>query len=314
MAVDRSGPRAHAIVNPFGGNKVGPRLLEDARSVFEDAGFRVLAYETEYAGHARDYARSLLLEPDDLLVPIGGDGTLFEVVGGLLARDDEQRVRVAPIPGGASNYMGQALGIPVEDGEGAARAIVSGEPRAVDLGRVQSGDRTVHGVCALSWGFVQEFAACADRHRWMGVRRYTAAGLQALWKTGPREGRLTLDGEQAIDGAFSLFLCLNSESMGRDRALLPGAQIDDGHWDVVFCRALSKADLADVVTRMDRGDGSWLDSEHVEHRRVRRFELDGDERDPVNVDGETNLSMPLRFEVEPGAVTMMGKGRSGALS
>ena len=306
--------RVHAIANPFGGKKKGLRFLEEARRVFADTGVRFLAYETDYAGHARDYARTLLLEDGDLLMPIGGDGTLFEIVGGMLARDDEQRVLVAPVPGGSSNYMGQALGLPVEDGEAAARAILDGEIRQVDLGRTRSGERTVHALCALSWGYIEELAACAERHRWMGVQRYTAAGLHELWKTGARAGRLVIDEGETIDDRFSLFLCVNTEYMGRDRVVLPDARIDDGCWDLIFCRELSKPHLAEVMLRMNQGDGSWLASEHVEHRRVRSFELDAVEGEPVNVDGEPNLPTPVRFDVEPGAIQLVGALRSGALA
>ncbi len=306
--------RVHAIVNPYGGKKNGLRLLDEARRVFEHGGIRFLTYETEYAGHARDYARSLLLEEADVLLPIGGDGTLFEVVNGLLARDDEQHVLVAPVPGGSSNYMGQSLGLPADDGDAAARAIVAGEVRPVDLGHVQSGDRSVHALCALSWGYIEELTACAERNRWMGVQRYTAAGFHELWKTGPRPARITFDGEEVIEDTFSLFLCVNTEYMGRDRVLLPEARIDDGYWDVIFCRALSKTHLVEVVARMNQGDGSWLSSDHVEHRRIRSLELVGENGDPVNVDGEPNLPMPLRFEVEPGAVRLVGASRGDALT
>lgn len=306
--------RVHAIVNPFGGKKIGLELLEDAKKVFEAAGIRFLTYETEYAGHARDYARSLLLEEADVFLPIGGDGTLFEVVNGLLARDDEQHVVIATVPGGSSNYMGQALGLPVDDGTGAARAILEGEIRHVDLGRVQSGDRHVHGLCALSWGYVEELAACAERNRWMGVQRYTAAGLHELWKTGARPAKITFDGDETIEDQFSLFLCVNTEYMGRDSVLFPDARIDDGYWDVVFCRALGKAHLAEVMARMSRGDGSWLESEHVERRRVRSFQLEGEEGDSVNVDGEPNLPTPIRFDVEPSAIRMVGVARGRPLT
>lgn len=305
----RETTRVHAIVNPFGGKKIGLRLLDEARRRIEEADIRFLVYETEYAGHARDYARSMLLEADDVFVPIGGDGTLFDVVNGLLARDDEQRVRIAPVPGGASNYVGQALGLAVDDGTEAARQILAGEVRRVDLGRVRSGERTVYGVCALSWGYVEELAACAERNRWMGAQRYTAAGFHEIWKAGPREARITFDEEEVVEDRFSLFLCVNTEYMGRDRVVFPEAKIDDGYWDVVFCRALSAAHLADVKARMTRGDGSWLASEHVEHRRVRRFSLEAGDSDPVNVDGEPNLPAPIRFEVEPGAVEMVGVAR-----
>lgn len=299
--------RVHAIVNPYGGRKRGLQILADARRVFEGVGVRFLTYETEYAGHARDYARSMLLEEEDVLLPIGGDGTLFEVVNGLLTRDDEQRVVVAPVPGGSSNYMGQALGLPIDDGEAAARAVVAGEIRHVDLGRVRSGERTVHGLCALSWGYVEELAACAERNRWMGLQRYTAAGLHELWRTGPRPAKLTFEGGERIDDRFSLLLCVNTEYMGRDSVLLPDARIDDGYWDVIFCRALGKIHLAEVMARMSKGDGSWLQSEHVEHRRVKSFQLETEESEPVNVDGEPNLLTPIEFDVEPAALRMVGR-------
>ena len=74
----------------------------------------------------------------------------------------------------------------------------------------------------------------------MGVQRCTAAGLHEPWKTGARPGRLRIDDDEVSDDQFSLFLCVNTEYMGRDKVVFPEARIDDGYWDLIICRALSR--------------------------------------------------------------------------
>ncbi|GAA1967799.1 diacylglycerol/lipid kinase family protein [Kitasatospora viridis] len=98
---------------------------------------------TEYRGHARDLARAAVADGSvDLVVALGGDGTVNEVVNGLLAHGPGEKVpRLAVVPGGSTNVFARALGLPNHPVEATGvllDALDSGRERAISLGKAMS--------------------------------------------------------------------------------------------------------------------------------------------------------------------------------
>ena len=305
--VAQGGPRrAHIIVNPYGGKKLGTKMMEQAKSVLDESGVEVLVHPTEYAGHAIEYAKSLELRKGDVLCPVGGDGTLYEIINGLFAREDSFRVPIGLIPAGSYNYFAQSLGLKMDDGHFAAARMLDGCIRNVDIARVTSRDKVAYTASAATWGFLVDLVECAERKRWMGIARYKVAGFHELWKNKGRDARVTIDGEQ-VEGTFSFFMALNTEYMGREKVIFPNASIDDGKWDLIYCKEMGKLRFANVMAKMNKADGSWLELEDVHTRSFRNLELVCENpEDQINLDGEINLTSPIKIEVLPGAVQMMG--------
>lgn len=283
----------HALVNPRGGTRGALQMLEAARPYLGD----LVVHPTERPGHAEELAATL---DADALLAVGGDGTVHEVVNGVRSRAAGP-IPVGILPAGSGNDLARSLGIPMQDPAAAARIVTAGRTRAVDVARVRVGDETRDAVVVAFWGYAVDLALFAERNRWMGLGRYTAAGFAAFLKQRPRPAVLRLDGEEIRD-EFSLFFAFNTEAAGRGDIVAKGARVDDGLWDVVWCRALNQLHLAEVLAVMARGDGTILDSPHVEHRQVRSLELVPEREDPVDLDGEWVRSGPVTLTVEPGAV------------
>ena len=74
----------YMIVNPHGGLKKGITILETIKPIFNNANVNLIIKKTEYAGHAYDFAKSLDFNNIDGICAIGGDGTLYEVINGML--------------------------------------------------------------------------------------------------------------------------------------------------------------------------------------------------------------------------------------
>ena len=91
--------RIHVVVNPFGGGGAGLAALDAVLPIFEKAGIQVTTLETQYAGHAGDFAESVELL--DGFVAIGGDGTAHEIANAMLRRQESDRVPVGIIPAGS---------------------------------------------------------------------------------------------------------------------------------------------------------------------------------------------------------------------
>ena len=107
-------------VNPHGGTKQGPLLLKKVKPIFDAAGADLLIIETTFAGHANELAHKLDFDGYDGMIVIGGDGTMHEVVNGMLTRSDKKQIPIGLIPGGTGNSFMHDLELmdPVDDPSG----------------------------------------------------------------------------------------------------------------------------------------------------------------------------------------------------
>ena len=143
--------KVYVVYNPHGGRKRAKKLLDDVvLPIWRDEfGLEATVLATEYAGHARDLARTKDLSGYDGFCVIGGDGSFHEVVNGLGQRADGARVPVGLLPGGSGNSVSLDLGTwSVAE---AARRVGRGDVVHVDANRVTvAGGRAVLSVNELS--------------------------------------------------------------------------------------------------------------------------------------------------------------------
>ena len=162
--------RAALLLNPRAGQRGSgraTRALERVARELERA-FELEVVPTTGPAHCRDLARRAVADRLDALFALGGDGTL-RVLAGVLAGTE---VALGPLPGGTTNVVAGALGLP-RDPVAAARALARGEPRALDVGRCGTGaflmqvsgglDATV--MAAVDPALKQRFGKLADRPR-----------------------------------------------------------------------------------------------------------------------------------------------------
>ena len=93
----------YLTVNPFGGGKKGPKILKKVLPLFEENKIELKIIETEYAGHNKDLAKDVDMNGYDGFCCIGGDGTLNEVVNGMMTRNDSRKFPIGLITGGTGN-------------------------------------------------------------------------------------------------------------------------------------------------------------------------------------------------------------------
>jgi diacylglycerol kinase (ATP) len=123
------------IHNPNAGNggNARRRLVDQARKILASNGIEVDLAETTGPGHATDLAQQAVREKRQLVIACGGDGTLNEVVNGLVQSSNGDRVPLALLPGGTANILAKELDLPW-DIPRAARRLVDAEIRDIALG------------------------------------------------------------------------------------------------------------------------------------------------------------------------------------
>jgi hypothetical protein len=185
LPLDQIPPRRRMVVfiNPFGGTKSAVQMWNDVSVMFRIADIDVIKVETQYRGHAFEVASKLDLETArDGIICVGGDGTMNEVINGLLSRADWDVVRRIPlgiIPGGSGNGLAWSLG--AVDAVTAAFFIIKGKTRPMDLFVVMRGDgRLTYGFLSVSWAITSAVDFDSEVIRWMGSLRFNVWAVKEI--------------------------------------------------------------------------------------------------------------------------------------
>ena len=159
----------YLTVNPYGGGKRGPKILKNILPLFEEKNIQLTIIETEYAGHNKELANQLDMNGYDGFCCIGGDGTMYEVINGLMTREDRQKFPIGLITGGTGNSFMHDLDC--LDPMDAAKRIVKGERRSIDIFSCKANGEQYYGFNILGWGISTDANILADKLRWMGSQR-----------------------------------------------------------------------------------------------------------------------------------------------
>lgn len=124
--------KTHLIINPREGQNVAK--LTNILAVLAAGGCETTIAFKEYAAHTQELARQAAEEGDELVIAYGGDGTLNQVVNGVMNADSQAMVGV--IPGGTANLWATEIGVPTDDAVKAALALLDSQARPVDVGHV----------------------------------------------------------------------------------------------------------------------------------------------------------------------------------
>ncbi|MCA9064977.1 MAG: diacylglycerol kinase family lipid kinase [Planctomycetaceae bacterium] len=289
--------RCVLIANPHGGLRRGSSVLEAACRRLEDAGVRVSVSLTQHRGHAHELAQTLDLTSCDALGIIGGDGTVHEVVNGLLTQTDEVTVPLALIPAGTGNTLHHEIGC--HNAEIAVQFLLDGRTRCLDVATVVMQDRVVNCVNIIGFGVVTEINRTAEKLRWLGPLRYTLAAAVHLLAPRARRVRLTADSTTTECDVFFVMAC-NTQSTGAGMLLAPEASVSDGRFDLIVLKKTSRWELLQMFKRVFRGTHLSLPS--VTCQKVRSFALAWDGTEALNLDGEMSSGTPFQTQVQSGVL------------
>jgi diacylglycerol kinase (ATP) len=292
--MEGSKTRARVICNPSsGGGTCEPDAVREALADFD-----IEWIDTEEAGDAQEAAEEW---SDGLLIVVGGDGTVNEVVNGLGRVGFPRDVTLAVLPMGTGNDLAATLAIP-NDLEEAQDAIRKNRVRTFDVARIRSegvGERFFINVA--TGGFGAETSGVADdeemKNRW-GKLTYLRAALEIARDFDVREVRVTLDGEERMVRAVNIAVG-NCRYAGGGWPAAPRANPEDGLLDLVIIEDVGlKEILALTPTALAKAD--YLDKEGIFSARAKKIYV---ETQPggleFNADGELIGDEPADFEVIP---------------
>lgn len=281
------------IVNPLGGLRRGLSVLDRVKPILIGSGAVFDVHVTQYRGHAVEIARSLKLPDYDGVCVIGGDGTVHEVVNGLMQRGEPITVPLGLIPAGTGNTLHQH--IQFDDPLKAARRICEGRTQPLDIARVTLSDRVVYCVNIVGWGAVADINATAEKLRVLGTVRYTLAALWHILRSKRHRIRLVYS-DQIVDDEFLFVIACNTKFTGAGMMLAPLAELGDGKIDLIIVRQATRWQMVRLFQMVF--SGTHLSLAFIEYHQVRSFTLESQGNERLNLDGEMTGNAPLTVEMQ----------------
>jgi YegS/Rv2252/BmrU family lipid kinase len=290
----------YLVVNPHGGLKKGIKILNKVQPIFEKGGSELTILETEYAGHARDYANELDFTGYDGFCAIGGDGTMHEVINGMLKRNDGRKLPIGLVTGGTGNSFMHDLDC--LDPENAVKRILTGRLRPIDIAKVDANGEIIYGFNIVGWGMPTDINILAEKMRWLGEQRYNVASIIEVMKGKQRLAKLIVDNNIVV-GDFGFILGCNTIHTGKGMKMAPMAQLNDGLIDLIIARKASRLKLLLLFPKLF--SGAHVGDPLVEYRQVNQFSIIPQEDNLLNIDGEMIGSTPIHVTVEQGLVNVL---------
>jgi diacylglycerol kinase (ATP) len=292
------------LVNPASDNgATGRRWPELARRA-SALGLAGDALFSEQPEHLRELARQAALEGASLVVAVGGDGTVNEVVNGLF---DVEGAELAVIPRGTGVDFVRTYGIPTRL-EAAVEVALAGGTRQIDLGRVgyrawsgQYGEQLFANIASVGMSGAIAKRTNETTKTFGGKASYLWATLAVFARWQPTEVRISVD-DEIRGGRMHDVVVANGRYFGGGMKICPDASPDDGLFDVLLIGAVSKADFIRTMPKIYRG--THLPHPKAELLRGRVVSVESDEPIPVELDGEQPGTTPVRFDIVPGALRL----------
>ena len=300
--------RVKMILNPNADLGRAWRQAADLRPVVEQYGGADWT-GTVYPTHAIELARQAAEEGYELIISVGGDGTVHEVINGIMQVPVENRPRIGIVPLGSGNDFAHAVGIDPRPAY-ALQNVFTGKSRRIDIGRLEDGSgRVEYWDNALGIGFDATVTIRSRKFTYMsGFMIYFLAVLQTILLNhdAPRM-HITTDNETWTDELLMLVLA-NGSREGGGFLVAPQAQPDDGVHDYVCIQHVSRPMMLRLIPEVMRGT-------HGRFRQVRmgkltRMELNSEAPLTIHVDGEIFAGFgmdvrQLKVELLPGAVEII---------
>lgn len=245
---------------------------------------------TVYPTHAADLARQAGEEGYETVIALGGDGTVHEVVNGLMRLPAEKRPNLGIVPLGSGNDFATSLGISSRP-ETALRQALSGQAHSIDIGWIQDEQgRSEYWTNTLGIGFDAIIDIRSKRlTRLQGFCMYLAAALQAiLLNYTPFTFDAEIDGQKWRDTLLMLIVA-NGRREGGGFRVAPQASVEDGRLDYIGIRPISRPRMLHALTQFIQGSGQKLS--YSVHGQLGHLELHSQQPLIIHFDGEVFAGM-----------------------
>lgn len=286
-----------AILNPAAGGGRGAARAEAALRKLPN----VRLLRSKAPSEASALAASASQQGADIVIACGGDGTVFEVAGGLLSSGEPQSA-LAVLPVGTGNSFVRDLGI--RDESSAIEAIKANHRRRSDVLAVTHTGGQLYSLNLVSLGFSAVVGELTNRRfKPLGTTGYVGAVLASLIRLRHHVVPFSIDGGPYDSRPLTLLSFCNSRYTGGAMMMAPHASIEDGLLDIVRIGPMNRRRFLSCFPKIFRGTHPLMPE--VQIHRAQRAEFAPTGPLPVMIDGEIQILEVRKIEVRPRALEII---------
>jgi YegS/Rv2252/BmrU family lipid kinase len=279
--------RIFLIINKYAGHKQGERAVEVVIPFLQKSGCLVEYSFTNHPGHATELASKASDDRFDLVVAVGGDGTVNEVAQGLIGTSTPMGI----VPMGSGNGLARELGISMKMHK-SARSLIDGTTVQIDVCQINS----QRFLCTSGIGFDAQIADKMSKASSRGFLRYIQLVVMESFTYKPMKIKMKIDGKLLDQSAF-LVTFANASQFGNNAYIAPAASMSDGLIDVIVVKPFSKIWLPVF--------GIGLFTKIIPHLpfvdsyKTKQIELESADTSIFHFDGEPGqLSIPAKISID----------------
>jgi len=306
------------VVNPRSAGGATARHFDSIAQAARNAVGECEHAFTERVMHAADLTRGALQRGHDLIVAVGGDGTINEVVNGFFEKAEAgqpaQPVKpgaaLGVLPRGTGGDLRKTIGLDGDLWRSAAR--LKGERKPADVGRVefigddgQPAARYFMNVAEVGVGAKVVDIANSSSKILGGKATFALASLRALMGWKDLHVKASFDGEPAQELNVTTLAIANGRYFGGGMLVAPEAKLDDGLFHITIWTGFTLMDFVLKSGAMYDGTHTRLKGCSTRTARTVRLEQGGSEPVNIEVDGERIGRLPATFSVLPGALQVV---------
>lgn len=284
------------IVNPLAGHGNYKYVIHIIESIFSASNFNYNITILKYKGEATLIAKESASDYD-VVVAVGGDGTINEVLNGLVGTN----VILGIIPVGTGNGIAREFGLPLKIKE-ACKTIFDGHTRWIDVGNFDG--RYFMGCAGTGFDALIAKFAGELRGPFRGIWVYFFAGLMVFYRYKPIPISVKIDSELSLEVKPLLVAIANTKRYGGKALITPQAEPDDGLFDICVIQTMNVASLARHLPKLFKGTHTNLPQ--VKIYKGKNVFIQANELIPFHIDGESLGSFcSVQIDILPKAIRLL---------
>tara|TARA_Y100001970_G_C14173259_1_gene825411 strand:- start:620 stop:1510 length:891 start_codon:yes stop_codon:yes gene_type:complete len=290
------------IINPNSGKRKSVSVFEKIlKPSLEHNSINYKSKITTCSGHAEQIIESIDLLNFNAILVLGGDGTMHEVINGLLKREDGINLPIGNIPTGSGNSLLYDLGkFDIKD---TINIILKNKIRKIDILELSTLNKKIYSMNLIGWGMGNDIGLRAEKMRWLGPMRYNVASLIEILKYKGRQATIKIDSIK-YDNSYALITICNTIHVGKGMKMAPNASLNDKKMDIIMIKDnFSKFELLKLFPQLF--SGNHIKNKKVTYIQAETFSLKSLKNDVLNIDGEIKGETPINIKVIPECIKLL---------
>ncbi len=288
--------RCLAIINPISGTQSKEAIPTLLAQAVAETDYQLFVTYTKYAGHAYELAELAVKEHYDLVIAVGGDGTVNEVAKALIYTD----TALAIIPKGSGNGLARALEIPMAVKK-AVEIIRTGKLLTIDC--CQANEMPFFCTCGM--GFDAEVSKAFAEAPFRGLLSYAKTAVEQYINYKPNYYDVEIEGGEKLEQVEAFVIAAaNANQYGNNAYIAPKASLTDGLMDLVVLKPFKKLELPQITMQLfNKGLSENANSSNYQCTKAT---IKRAKEGVVHLDGEPiQMSSEIKIELKAQAIKVL---------